>query len=181
MSQLTIYSEKDCQTIHLSTQAPAKIKTELNKIGVQFKRWHLAKELPEDAGAEAIIQAYQSEIDSLLESGGYQSFDVVSMNPDNPDKAEFRQKFLDEHIHYEDEVRFFVRGQGLFVLHIEDKVFSILCEKDDLISVPAKTKHWFDMGPNPEFTVIRVFDNLEGWVAEFTGDQIADNFPGLEN
>jgi len=74
-----------------------------------------------------------------------------------------------------------VRGHGLFVIHANDKVYSVLCEKDDLISVPANTKHWFDMGPNPTFTAIRLFNNPEGWVANFTGNSIADDFPLLDN
>jgi 1,2-dihydroxy-3-keto-5-methylthiopentene dioxygenase len=57
----------------------------------------------------------------------------------------------------------------------------MLCEKDDLISVPANTRHWFDMGPNPRFTAIRLFNNTEGWVAKFTGDEIAKRFPLLDN
>ena len=78
-------------------------------------------------------------------------------------------------------MRFFVRGHGLFVIHVGDKVYSMLCEKDDLISVPANTRHWFDMGPNPTFTAIRLFNDPEGWVAQFTGDKIASRFPLLDN
>jgi 1,2-dihydroxy-3-keto-5-methylthiopentene dioxygenase len=37
------------------------------------------------------------------------------------------------------------------------------------------------MGPNPVFTAIRLFNNPEGWVANFTGDDIAKKFPLLEN
>ena len=102
------------------------------------------------------------------------------MHPDHPDKDAFRRKFLDEHTHGEDEVRFFVRGRGLFIMHIGERVYSMLCEKDDLISVPADTKHWFDMGPDPSFTAIRLFNNPEGWVAKFTGDDIASRFPKLD-
>ena len=57
----------------------------------------------------------------------------------------------------------------------------MLCEKDDLTSVPASTKHWFDMEPNPTFTATRLFNNPEVWVANFTGDEIAVCFPFLEN
>ena len=181
MSQLTIYSDQDAKQIFVETQDVGVIQSELDQIGVQFERWHLEKDLAADADNEAIIAAYQNEINRLVEERGYQSYDVVSMNPDHPQKAEFRQKFLEEHTHNEDEIRFFVRGHGLFVLHIDDKVYAILCEKDDLISVPAQTKHWFDMGPNPEFTAIRIFDNPEGWVAKFTGETIAAQFPRLEN
>ena len=104
---------------------------------------------------------------------------MVSRNPTRPDKAALRQKFLNEHTHAEDEVRFFVAGRGLFTLHLGDQVHEVLCEKDDLISVPAGTRHWFDMGPEPYFVAIRVFTNPAGWVANFTGDDIAARFPRL--
>ncbi len=60
-----------------------------------------------------------------------------------------------------------------------DEVFQVLCEKNDLISVPAHTPHWFDMGSEPNFTAIRIFDNPEGWIAQFTGDDIASAYPRL--
>ena len=43
--------------------------------------------------------------------------------------------------------------------------------------MPAGTKHWFDMGASPSFTAVRLFTNPEGWVAQFTGDEIAELFP----
>jgi 1,2-dihydroxy-3-keto-5-methylthiopentene dioxygenase len=49
------------------------------------------------------------------------------------------------------------------------------------ISVPASTRHWFDMVPNPVFTALRLFNNPEGWAANFTGDDITSRFPLLEN
>src|SRR3546814_10298105 len=60
-----------------------------------------------------------------------------------------RAKFLDEHFHKEDEVRFFVAGSGLFTLHVDGKVYEVLCTQGDLIAVPDSTTHWFDMGPEP--------------------------------
>ncbi len=78
-------------------------------------------------------------------------------------------------------MRFFVEGAGLFCLHIGDEVYQVLCEKNDLISVPAGTPHWFDMGSEPNFTAIRIFDNPEGWVAQFTGDAIADAIRASHN
>ena len=77
-------------------------------------------------------------------------------------------------------MRFFVRGQGLFYLHFGDQVYALMCEKNDLISVPNGTRHWFDMGPEPEFTCIRLFSNPEGWVASFTGEEIASTLPRYE-
>ena len=78
-------------------------------------------------------------------------------------------------------MRFFVAGRGLFTLHIEDMVCAVLCEKNDLISVPAGTRHWFDMGEQPSFVAIRLFNNPDGWTAQFTGERIADQFPRLDD
>jgi len=181
MSQLTIYAQNDPQHALLATQDFAVIAEQLQPAGMRFERWHADKPLAADADNDSILAAYQNEIDRLVAEQGFQSYDVVSMNPDHPQKQEFRQKFLAEHTHSEDEVRFFVRGHGLFYIHLNDRVYVLLCEKDDLISVPANTRHWFDMGPNPVFTAIRLFNNPEGWVANFTGDDIAKNFPLLEN
>ena len=181
MSRLSVYSESQPDRPLVETNDFERIASELGAAGIQFERWKAGQNLPDDADSDTIIAAYRAEIDRLIEERGYQTFDVVSMTPDHPDKDAFRGKFLEEHTHSEDEVRFFVRGQGLFVIHVDGKVYSMLCERDDLISVPANTRHWFDMGPNPSFTAIRVFNNPEGWVAKFTGDKIAARFPLLSN
>ena len=181
MSRLTVYPESQPESPVLQTDVFERIQRELSAAGVRFERWQADRDIAADTDSESIIAAYRDEIDALVNEEGYQAYDVVSMNPDHPQKHEFRQKFLAEHTHSEDEVRFFVRGHGLFVMHIDDRVYALLCEKDDLISVPANTRHWFDMGPNPVFTAIRLFNNPEGWVANFTGDDIARRFPLLDN
>ncbi len=181
MSHLRVYADTAPEHLLVDTRDFEPIAAELGNAGVRFERWQAERELPADADHETIIAAYRSEIDRLIAERGYRTFDVVSMHPAHPDKDAFRRKFLEEHTHAEDEVRFFVRGQGLFVIHAGERVYSMLCERDDLISVPANTRHWFDMGPNPSFTAIRLFNNPEGWVAHFTGDPIAARFPLLEN
>ncbi|THD09958.1 1,2-dihydroxy-3-keto-5-methylthiopentene dioxygenase, partial [Rhodanobacter lindaniclasticus] len=118
--------------------------------------------------------------DRLMGEAGYQAVDVISLAPDHPDRAALRQKFLSEHTHSEDEVRFFVAGSGQFTLHLGDKVYDVLCEKGDLIGVPDGTRHWFDMSESPCFVAIRLFTNKEGWVANFTGDDIATRFPRMQ-
>jgi len=181
MSRLQIFNEDEQNNPILVTEDFSTIVSELKKIGVCLERWKANKKLNSNATNEEILDAYQAEINKLVRERGYQSWDVISMHPEHPEKNVFRKKFLSEHTHTEDEVRFFVDGEGLFTLHSNKKVYAMLCTKDDLISVPAKTKHWFDMGPNPSFTAIRLFDNPEGWIANFTGDDIASGFPLLVN
>jgi 1,2-dihydroxy-3-keto-5-methylthiopentene dioxygenase len=125
---------------------------------IRFERWTADRELPEGASPEEVLG-------------------VIALSPDQPNHPEMRKKFLSEHTHAEDEARFFVDGSGLFSIHHGHRVYALLCEKGDLINVPAGTRHWFDMGPAPRFKCIRLFNDPKGWVAEFTGSDVADRFP----
>jgi len=179
MSALTLFTDSEAtKPVWHSTDAD-EIRQQLNAKGVRFERWEADRDLGENPDADTVINAYQHAINRLVAEKGYQSWDVISMRADNPQKEVLRTKFLSEHTHDEDEVRFFVEGAGLFCLHLDSHIYQILCEKNDLISVPAGTPHWFDMGSSPHFTAIRIFDNQEGWIANFTGDAIADAYPRL--
>ena len=137
MSGLTIFSDTAPQQPLWQSRDAQEIQRQLAQIGVRFERWQADRELGDNPQPEAVIAAYQHEIDRLVAEKGYQSWDVISMRPDHEQRQALREKFLSEHTHGEDEVRFFVEGAGLFCLHLDGKIFQILCEKNDLISVPA--------------------------------------------
>lgn len=179
MSLLLVYAEDQPQRYEKITVF-AQIECRLSNIGVQFERWQAECDLPDDAGQEAILSAYGKPVARLKQEHGFQSVDVISLSPEHPEKAALRQKFLSEHIHEDFEIRFFIEGCGLFYLHVDKKVYAVLCRQGDLISVPANTPHWFDMGENPSFKAIRLFTTPDGWVAKFTGSEIANSFPGLD-
>ena len=180
MSSLTLYAEDVSLPVEV-IQDPSAIAQKLGAIGVLFERWEAAIPLPEDADQEQILDAYRESVDRLIKRYDFQSADVIRLKPDHPERANLRAKFLNEHTHSEFEVRFFVEGQGLFYLHPDDKVYAVLCEKGDLISVPDGVKHWFDMGESPSFTCIRLFTTPEGWVAQFTGNPISSGYPTLDD
>jgi 1,2-dihydroxy-3-keto-5-methylthiopentene dioxygenase len=177
---LRVYPDTDPATLLLETSDGAAVAEELRAIGVRFERWAADAELAPGASQDDVIAAYRSSIDRLVKECGYQSYDVLRLERGAANAPEARKKFLDEHRHAEDEVRFFVEGAGSFYLHVGTRVYQVICVKGDLISVPAGTRHWFDMGPDPEFTVIRLFTNPDGWVAQFTGEPIASAFPKFE-
>jgi 1,2-dihydroxy-3-keto-5-methylthiopentene dioxygenase len=181
MSVLSVYHEtRPDQPLKVLTHAE-DIAATLSEVGVQLERWEASAPIAAGASQDEVIATYRPQIDKLMAERGYVTVDVISLTRDHPQKDELRAKFLDEHRHAEDEVRFFVAGRALFSLHIEDMVYAVLCEKNDLITVPAGTRHWFDMGEEPHFIAIRLFNNPEGWVAEFTGERIADQFPRLDD
>jgi len=179
MSALTIYPDNCADSGALYTDFTA-IQKQLVTIGVNFEQWTSECLLPVDADQSSVLAAYATSIERLKRQCNFQSVDVMKLNPDHPEKTTFRQRFLAEHRHDDFEVRFFVEGRGLFYLHAEGRVYAVLCEQGDLISVPANTAHWFDMGENPKFTCIRLFTTADGWVANFTGSDIAKTFPTFD-
>jgi 1,2-dihydroxy-3-keto-5-methylthiopentene dioxygenase len=180
MSRLTVYPDNNPSKPDLDTTDAAIMTKTLNDIGVRFERWEASKQFAMDAGDDAVFEAYKADIERIKEEKGYQTVDILRVNEATENKPAIRAKFLNEHTHSEDEVRFFVEGAGIFYLRVKGKVYMTLCERGDLLSVPAGTTHWFDMGANPVITAIRFFDNKEGWVPHFTGDKIADVFPKFE-
>jgi 1,2-dihydroxy-3-keto-5-methylthiopentene dioxygenase len=157
MSILSVYQDS-------VPEQPLKVLTHIDdiaatlaEVGVHLERWEASAPIGAGASSEEVIAAYRPQIDRLMSERGYVTVDVISLTSDHPQKAELRAKFLEEHRH------------------------AVLCEKNDLISVPAGTRHWFDMGEHPHFVAIRLFNNPEGWVAQFTGEDIAGRFPRLED
>ncbi len=181
MSRLRVFAEDNPSAPIRETRRHPEIAADLGRNGIRFERWDASARIEPGAAPETVIEAYREDIDRLMREEGYQAVDVVSLHREHPQKAEFRQKFLNEHTHSEDEVRFFVAGAGLFTLRLADGIYEVLCEAGDLIGVPDGTRHWFDMGPNPYFVAIRLFTNPAGWVASFTGSDIAQRFPRLDN
>jgi 1,2-dihydroxy-3-keto-5-methylthiopentene dioxygenase len=186
MTILNIYREDDPATVVSSATALPEIKTALQRVGVRFERWPCEVSLPEDATADDVLAAYRHDVDRLCAEDGYVTVDVARLAGDRSDPglpakaAEARARFLAEHTHDDDEVRFFVEGSGAFYLRIDGLVHVVVCTAGDLISVPAETRHWFDMGSEPHFAAIRFFRVADGWVGQFTGDPIAERFVSFD-
>jgi 1,2-dihydroxy-3-keto-5-methylthiopentene dioxygenase len=181
MSRLRVHHHRSPAECRVDTTDGKQIARHLDRAGVRFERWQAAAEFSPTADEATVLGAYRRDVDRLMHDHGYRSVDLVRMLPDNPQKDAIRAKFLSEHTHAEDEVRFFVEGAGAFYLHIGEDVYIVRCERADLISVPAGTTHWFDMGPEPRFAAIRLFTNPDGWVARFTGTDLAERFPKFED
>src|SRR4249920_3052357 len=140
MSRLRIFSEQDTANPMMVAHTHEFIAEQLQKIGVRFEQWQANAPVKPGASQDDVFAAYQSDIEKIVLEKGFKTVDVVSIAPDDPERVVKRGKFLSEHFHKEDEVRFFVAGSGLFTLHVEDRVYEILCTQGDLIGVPDSTK-----------------------------------------
>jgi len=159
---------------------PQEIRSFLNDRGVWYDQWEASVEFANDADQETVLKAYSHVLDPYMQSNGYKTADVISVNPNTPNLEALRTKFLTEHTHSEDEVRFFVDGEGLFWFNQEGQdVYCVICQKGDLISVPANTAHWFDFGPKNSVKAIRVFIDQSGWVPHYTESGVDKTYNDL--
>lgn len=185
MTLLQVMPEADPGTLVLRSSDEDEIRAALAECSVTFTRWALRGEVPPGAAPEDVLALYGEEVQALSDAEGLPVVDVAQLRPE-PGEAwaerarTARSTFLEEHRHGENEVRFFAHGTGCFYLHVAGRVHAMVCSAGDLLSVPAGTRHWFDMGSRPDFVAIRFFENEDGWVGDFTGDPIARRFPDLD-
>jgi 1,2-dihydroxy-3-keto-5-methylthiopentene dioxygenase len=170
VARLTIFAE-DARML-----SDAGDLAELQPSGATLRNWNVLDTV--GLGPDDVLAAYHEDVTRVCAEEGYVLVDVKQVRPGDGGQA--RQVFLTEHTHDDDEVRYFAAGSGVFYLHVADRVYAVLCEPGDLLSVPKGTAHWFDMGTIPDFTVIRFFREPEGWIGDFTGDPIAQRIPDFD-
>jgi 1,2-dihydroxy-3-keto-5-methylthiopentene dioxygenase len=185
MTLLQVMPTHAPDTVTLRTTDPQVITGTLAELGIDFQRRPLRLPVTPDTDPDRILTAHRADIDELCARRNLQLVDVARLYTDETPQgreraATERSRFLDEHRHTEDEVRLFVHGRGCFYLHLRGAVHAVVCEAGDLLSVPAGTTHWFDMGERPAFTAIRFFQRPDGWIGDFTGSGIAARFPLLD-
>lgn len=165
--------EKQIQISH-----PDEIRRFFNERGIFFDQWNCEVTFDDKASQEEILAAYSKDLNPFMQQGGYLTADVISIHSLTENYPAIRTKFLAEHTHTEDEIRFFVDGKGLFWFNLENEpIFNLLCERGDLISVPAGTKHWFDAGDiHPFVKAIRIFIDSSGWIPHYTGSNIEQQY-----
>jgi 1,2-dihydroxy-3-keto-5-methylthiopentene dioxygenase len=163
---------------NIELRDPKEIREFFNVRGIFFDQWSCDVIFDDRATQEEILAAYDKDLKPFMIQGGYLTADVISINKLTENYDAIRAKFLAEHTHSEDEIRFFVDGRGLFWFNLENEpVFNLLCEKGDLISVPEGTKHWFDAGESDPFVkAIRIFIDMSGWVPHYTDSALEKRF-----
>lgn len=156
------------------------LRAHLSRHGIWYEKWPVEGRIGSAATSDEILAAYAPEIEELKRRGGYVTADVIDVTADIPGLQAMLDKFNKEHTHAEDEVRFIVRGHGLFHIHAPGApVFAIEVEAGDLINVPAGTPHWFDLCADRNIRAIRLFREKAGWSPLYTGDEIASRFQPL--
>ena len=154
-----------------------QIKSILNSHNILLEQWEANAPLANDADQETILAAYSHELKPFMDKYGFQVADVINVHPKTENLMAIREKFMKEHRHSDDEIRFFVDGEGIFWFHLDnDEVLAVTCTAGDFMSVPKNFRHWFDLHPNYFVKAIRIFSNMEGWVPHYTGSNVDQKY-----
>ena len=159
---------------------PNEISEFLAPYGIIYEQWEVEGRIGPDATNEEILEAYSPEIERLKAAHGFVTADVINVNPKTPGLDDMLQKFDKEHLHTEDEVRFTVKGSGVFHINPQTApVFSITVESGDLISVPNGTYHWFNLCSDKTIRCIRLFEDTGGWTPHYIEEPVHQKYAPL--
>ncbi|QXI39850.1 oxidase [Pseudomonas xantholysinigenes] len=176
MSILSVFDPSSPELPHKVLTHHDDIAATLAEQGVRFGRWQSGARLRPGSGAQDVLDACRVALDQLMTAHGSASFAVFSRDGEAPSEADLR----DEHVHDSEEVFAVISGRGQVSLRLGGFVYAVLCEKDDLLVVPAGTRRWLDLGDNPFCLALRLFASEQGVQPRFTGDAAARQFLGLD-
>lgn len=181
MSSLYVFHQSNPEQPYKVLTHAEDIASTLADHGVGFEQCRGANPVTPGASRADVVSAWQVRLDELMTQRGYASVDVISLDDAHPQKAELRAGYRAEHHYASDELRVFAAGRGLLTLRVGDYVYALLAERNDLVSIPAGIRQWFDIGENPNLVAIRLFKQGECPMATFTGDEVARQYPELDD
>jgi 1,2-dihydroxy-3-keto-5-methylthiopentene dioxygenase len=181
VSKLAFYTQFNLQKPYKVSRDFNEFSEELSEIGVCIEQWPTLSFLP---GApileDDVLKIYEKEINCIKSKYAYSQVDLATMKPNDAFAISVRGRYLSEHTHEEDEVRFFLSGKVLIYLNINHKIHILECTQGDFIIIPAGVKHWMDIGPKPDFSVVRWFNSKKAFINNFTEGFVAEATPRWE-
>lgn len=112
--------------------------------------------------------AYQAALDRLRKERGYIEQDIIALAPQTPNLETICAKFIPEHYHDDDEVRFVLQGEGIFDIRSrDDQWMRVTVEPGDLIVVPKERHHRFMLTETKTIRCVRLFKDQSGWVPHY--------------
>jgi 1,2-dihydroxy-3-keto-5-methylthiopentene dioxygenase len=112
--------------------------------------------------------SYGAPLEALKRDRGYVEQDIVELAPTTPNLETICAKFVDEHYHDEDEVRFVLEGEGIFDIRSRaDQWMRVVVEPGDLIVVPKDRHHRFMLTEQKTIRCVRLFQDRSGWTPHY--------------
>lgn len=145
----------------------SEVKSFLKERGIDYDHWKVPsnavnltdKEVLADVEKEELLKKLDDRFETLKEKEGYQSRDLIVLHPNIAGLNDMLAKFDRVHYHTDEEVRYIVDGSGVFGFVLKGEKFLVHVVKNDFISVPRNTNHWFyldDKKESKRFVTFRI-------------------------
>lgn len=181
MSSLTVYHQSSPEYPNKLLTHAEDITSTLAAVGVQFSQVPVQQPVIAGTASEELLAASRVQIDQLMTQHGYASAEVLSLCDERGEGTELARALRQEQACESAHLHYCLAGRGLLALHIGEYVYSLLCEKNDLLLLPTGTAHWFDGGEHPRFAVLRLFDSAQVPVFAPVEGDFALAFAGLDD
>lgn len=156
----------------------SEIQAVLNAVEVNLAHWPIDRSgswsglldkasLNEDEKNE-ILKGSEKYFNELREEEGYQTQDLIVLNPEIEGLDDLLAKFDKVHTHDDDEVRYIVDGEGIFGFVLPDQQVTLKIQPEEYINVPAGLEHWFVLTDAKRIKAVRYFSGTEGWTPNYT-------------
>ena len=113
-------------------------------------------------------ERYRAPLDDVKRTRAYIEEDIVELGPGTPNLDAVCAKFVDEHFHDDDEVRFVLEGEGIFdIRSLDDRWMRVEVHQGDLIIVPKDRHHRFLLTDRKAIRCVRLFKDKSGWTPHY--------------
>lgn len=170
--------------LHTSPQLPNKvlnhaddIASTLAAVGLGYRQVELPAALRPGCEQAEFDAAYGLWLQALMGEQGHVRQELFNLQRNHPQKLELRARYLDEQVQASTSAWLFLGGFAQLSVHLDDYVYVLQGERGDLLTLPAGTRHWFDLGEEPHALVLRLSAADEA--PRLTGEEIASRFPRL--
>lgn len=175
MSILSVFDRNSPEIANKVLTHHDDIVATLAEQGVRLAHWESGARLRPGSSLDEVLDACRAPLDRLMSEHGSATFNLLSR--DGFDAAEVDLR--DEHVHDDEQVFALISGRAQVSLRLGEFVYAVLCEKDDVLVVPAGTPRWLDLGDTPFCLALRLHASEQGGQPRFTGDASARQFPGF--
>lgn len=152
------------------------IAATLAEHGVHFARQPADVRIRPGTPDDQVLDAWREPLDQLLTANGFSAVSLLNQEGAIESQIDLR----DEHVHSSDELFAVISGRAQMALRLGEFVFAVVCEKGDVLHVPAQTRRWIDLGNSPFCLAARLFRDQQGVQAQVTGDLAAREFLGMD-
>jgi len=179
VSRLSVYPQNLPEQPNKVLGHADDIARTLAEVGVGFTQCPVAAVVVPGLDVATLNAECQALTQPLL-AQGYVIDEVISLKAADAQALALRARFGAEFRLGGEHTSLFVAGRGLVSVHLDEHVYELLCERGDLLTLPAGTRHWLDFGERANVALIRLNKPAQSEAMQLTGDAIASLFPRLE-